>query len=91
MTNQGSFEEAYPYWAAAQEAAKKVMPGNELQEAAASAIKGLAFEMEVRRAFPRGSAPTEVRDDHQGSNDINAVREGLPLRVSLDPDELASE
>ena len=34
------------------EATKSVQPGNELQEQAAADITRLAFEMEVRRAFP---------------------------------------
>lgn len=106
MTSQESFEEKYPYWTAAQEAAKTVTPGNELQEAAASAIKGLAFDMELRRAFPEVTKPIDdtqaevvetaaaserVTDSLRDIHDINAVREALPLKVSLNPDELASE
>ncbi len=38
--------------AAALKAAEGVHPGNELQEQAAADIIRLAFELEVRRAFP---------------------------------------
>lgn len=52
MSNPDSFAEQFPHMAAAMEAAKVVQPGNELQEQAAADITRLAFEMEVRRAFP---------------------------------------
>lgn len=55
MTTPDSFEEQFPHMAAAMEAAKSVRPGNELQEQAAADITRLAFEMEVRRAFPETS------------------------------------
>lgn len=52
MTTPESFEEAFPHMSAALRAAESVQPGNELQEQAAADITRLAFEMEVRRAFP---------------------------------------
>lgn len=58
MTKPESFEYQFPHMAAAMEAAKSVQPGNELQEQAAVDITRafnitrLAFEIEVRRAFP---------------------------------------
>jgi len=52
MTKPESFEDQFPHMAPAMEAAKSVQPGNELQEQAAADIIRLAFEMEVRRAFP---------------------------------------
>jgi len=47
-----SFEEQFPHMSAALKAGESVSPGNELQEAAAADIVRLAFELEVRRAFP---------------------------------------
>ena len=55
MTKPDSFAEKFPHMAAALEAAKVVQPGNELQEQAAADITRLAFEMEVRSAFPETS------------------------------------
>ena len=52
MTKSASFEDQFPHVAATMEATKSVQPGNELQEQAAADITRLAFEMEVRRAFP---------------------------------------
>lgn len=56
MTKPESFEDQFPHMAAAMEAAKSVQPGNELQEQAAADITHLAFEIEVRRAFPETPA-----------------------------------
>jgi hypothetical protein len=47
-----TFKEDFPHMHAALKAAESVQPGNELQEAASAAIIGLAFELEVRSAFP---------------------------------------
>lgn len=58
MAEQESFEDQFPHMAAAMEATKDVQPGNELQEQAAADITRLAFEMEVRRAFPETAEPT---------------------------------
>lgn len=57
MANHGLFEEQFPHMAAAIEATKSVQPGNELQEQSAADITRLAFEMEVRRAFPEADEP----------------------------------
>lgn len=57
MATPESFEEQFPHMAAAMEAAKSVQLGNELQEQAAADITRLAFEMEVRRAFPEIAEP----------------------------------
>lgn len=46
----------FPHMRAALTAAESVTPGNELQEAAAADIIRLAFEMEVRAAFPEEAA-----------------------------------
>lgn len=52
MNKPETFEEAFPHMSAALKAAESVRPGNELQEQAAADITRLAFELEVRRAFP---------------------------------------
>ncbi|HUD10212.1 MAG TPA: hypothetical protein VMR28_00900 [Candidatus Saccharimonadales bacterium] len=52
MSKPESFDEAFPYMSAALKAAEGVQPGNELQAQAAADITRLAFEIEVRRAFP---------------------------------------
>ena len=60
MSKPESFEEAFSHMSAALKAAESVHPGNELQEQAAADIVRLAFEMEVRRAFPE---PAEVETE----------------------------
>jgi hypothetical protein len=52
MSEQFDSTQPFRHIRAAQEAASKVTPGNELQEAAAVDIMRLAFEIEVREAFP---------------------------------------
>lgn len=47
-----TFRDQFPHMHAALKAAESVRPGNELQETAAADIMRLAFDMEVRRAFP---------------------------------------
>ena len=47
-----TFEGQLPHIAAAQKAAELVNPGNELQESAAAQIMQIAFEADLKRAFP---------------------------------------
>ncbi len=50
----------FPHMRAALNAAESVTPGNELQEYAAADIIRLAFEMEVRAAFPEETADRPI-------------------------------
>lgn len=53
MVKPQSFEDQFPHITAAMEAAKSVRPVNELQQQVAADITRFAFDMEVRRAFPK--------------------------------------
>lgn len=52
MTQPNGAPDEFVYIAAAQNAAESVQPGNELQKMAVADIMRLAFEQEVRKAFP---------------------------------------